>query len=357
VSLGHRSRTGFAGLALVAVALGLAGCGSGSSSGQDGGQGGGHDGHGAGSLTLYNGQHEATTRALVAGFEKRTGIDVSVRSGEGSELANQIVAEGKASPADVFYAEDSPALTALQDKHRLAKVHRKALAIVPTKDSSAAGRWVGVTARVRCMVYDPRTVTKSQLPSSVLGLAKPEWKGKVGIEATSGSLQAMVTAIRLTKGTGTTKQWLAGIKRNAKTFNSHDAILKAVNSGRLAAGMLNNYYFYRLRHEIGAAKMHAKLHFFSPGDPGSLVNVSGAAVLSSAPHPQAAQRFLAYLVSPAGQQVIQESDSFEYPLNPHVQANPALPKRSTIKPLRVPLSKLGHGLDTTLAEMRQAGLI
>jgi iron(III) transport system substrate-binding protein len=330
---------------LLAVAAGAAGCGSGGSSAGS-----------AGSLTLYNGQHEATTKALVTGFEKRTGIDVSVRSGEGPELANQIIAEGSASPADVFYSEDSPALTALQAKHVLAKVHRSTLGQVPARDSSARGRWLGVTTRVRCMAYDPKAVPKAQLPSSVLELAKPAWKGRIGIEATSASLQAMVTAIRLTNGAPTARRWLAGIERNAKTYNSHDAILKAVNSGQLAAGMLNNYYFYRLRHEVGAGNVRAKLHFF-PGDPGSLANVSGAAILSSAPHPKAAQRFLAYLVSKAGQRVIAHSDSFEYPLNPHVTANPALPPLSTIKPLRVPLSKLGRGRDATLAEMRQAGLI
>jgi iron(III) transport system substrate-binding protein len=349
----HRATLVVATLAVVAVAAGCGGSGSGGqpSHASD------PSGSGGGSLTVYNGQHEATTKALVAGFEKKTGIDVSVRSGETSELANQIVAEGKASPSDVFYAEYSPALTALQDKGRLAKVDQASLEQVPAKDSSAQGRWLGVTARVRMMVYDPAKVDKSELPSSVLDLAKPAWKGRIGIETTSGSLQAMITAIRLTDGKDTSAQWLKGIKRNAKTFNSHDAILKAVNSGRVDAGLMPNYYWYRLRDEIGKQKMHARRHYFTAGDPGSLLIISGAAIVDSAPHPKAAQRFLAYMVSAAGQKVIESTDSYEYPLNSKVPDNSALTPLDKIDPLRVSADKLGHGLDETIAQVRQVGLI
>ena len=57
----------------------LAGCG-GSSSGR--------------SITLYNGQHVQTTDALVAAFEKPTGIRVNVRSDDEDILADEIVTEG-----------------------------------------------------------------------------------------------------------------------------------------------------------------------------------------------------------------------------------------------------------------------
>src|SRR5579863_2157305 len=73
-------------------------------------------GSGAGgqTITLYNGQHEQTTDALVEAFQKLTGITVKVRSNGENVLASQIVQEGRRSPADVFYAENSPALMVLQ---------------------------------------------------------------------------------------------------------------------------------------------------------------------------------------------------------------------------------------------------
>ena len=81
----------------------LAACGGSSSASSD-------------SITLYNGQHEQTTDALVARFEKETGIKVNVRSDDEDVLASQINAEGSNSPADVFYTENSPPLEYLQEQ-------------------------------------------------------------------------------------------------------------------------------------------------------------------------------------------------------------------------------------------------
>src|ERR671932_511326 len=67
-------------------------------------------------LTLYNAQHEDLVTAMVNGFTQETGIKVNIRSGKDFELANQIVQEGDASPADAFITENSPAMQVVQDK-------------------------------------------------------------------------------------------------------------------------------------------------------------------------------------------------------------------------------------------------
>src|SRR6201996_4496303 len=61
-------------------------------------------------ITLYSGQHVQTTQALVNAFEKKTGITVNVRFDDEDVLADQIVAEGGHSSADVFFTENSPPL-------------------------------------------------------------------------------------------------------------------------------------------------------------------------------------------------------------------------------------------------------
>ena len=71
---------------------------------------------------LYNGQHEQTTDALVARFEKATGITVQVRNDDEDTLADELVTEGAGSPADVIYTENSPVLEYLQGKGMLAHV-------------------------------------------------------------------------------------------------------------------------------------------------------------------------------------------------------------------------------------------
>ena len=69
----------------------------------------------AGSTSRRSARSRRTSR-------RRTGITVALRSGGEGELANQIIQEGSNSPADVFYAGNSPALKSLAGKDLLAPV-------------------------------------------------------------------------------------------------------------------------------------------------------------------------------------------------------------------------------------------
>ena len=51
-------------------------------------------------IVVYNAQHENLVKSWVDGFTKETGIKVTLRNGDDSELGNQLVQEGAASPAD-----------------------------------------------------------------------------------------------------------------------------------------------------------------------------------------------------------------------------------------------------------------
>jgi len=128
-------------------------------------------------LILYSGQHPQTTDLLVSAFEKKTGIAVSVRSDDEDVLADQIVTEGKHSPADLFFTENSPPLEHLQDKGLLSAAPPSTLAAVPARYSSPQGDWVGVSARVSGLVYNPKLISASHLPTSVMQLADPKYQG------------------------------------------------------------------------------------------------------------------------------------------------------------------------------------
>lgn len=112
----------------------------------------------AGELTLYSAQHAQTTKALVDGFTKETGIKVNVVPGDEATTVAKIEQEGDKSPADVVYTENSPWLAQLDQKGLLSKVDDTALNAVPKADSAASGNWVGVsgespaspTTRTRC---------------------------------------------------------------------------------------------------------------------------------------------------------------------------------------------------------------
>ena len=83
--------------------------------------------------------------------------------------------------------------------------------------------------------------------------------------------------------------------------------------------------------------------------PGSVVNISGAAVLASSKHRSAAQRFVGFLVSRNGQELIRSGDDFEYPVRPGVPPNPQEPPLSRIA--HTSISALALGNDVRASQM------
>ncbi len=311
------------------------------------------------SITLYSGQHPQTTDKLIAAFEKRTGITVNVRSDDEDVLAEQIVTEGSRSPADVFYAENTPALQFLQDKGLLSSVKPATLAATPARYDSPQGAWVGVSARVSVLIYNPSRIARGQLPSSVMQLADPKYTGKLALAAGETDFQPIVTSVLRAHGKPATLTWLAGLKANAAghSYPSSETVAGDVNRGTAAFGVINQYYWYRMRAEIGAAATPSKLAYFAPRDPGYVIDVSAAAVLKSSAHQAAAQKFVAFLVSKQAQEIIgAQSASYEYPLAAGVTTAAPETPFSQLQPDPITVGELGDG-SAAIALLQQAGLL
>jgi iron(III) transport system substrate-binding protein len=334
--------------ALAACCGVLAGCGT--ASGTD-----------SQSITLYNGQHVQTAEALVNAFEKDTGITVNIRSDDEDTLADQIVTEGSHSPADVFYTENSPPLESLQAKGLLAKVEPSTLSLTPAKYNSPDGDWVGVSARVSVLIYNPSLISASQLPTHVSQLAEPKYKGKLALAPQETDFQPIVTSYLRAYGKSATLTWLKAVYANASghIYPDNETIADYVNRGAAAFGIVNQYYWYRMRAEIGAGRVHSEITHFAAGDPGYVVDISGAAVLKSSTHQAAAQKFLAFMVSKQGQSIIgdpSKSISFEYPIASGVTTQAPETPFNQLQPYPMTIAELGTGA-TAIALMRQAGLL
>jgi iron(III) transport system substrate-binding protein len=315
-------------------------------------------GSSAGSITLYSGQHEQTTQSLVAAFEKQTGIQVNVRYDDEDTFSDEIVQEEKHPVADVFYTENSPALEYLQEKGLLASVAPSTLSQTASKYNSAQGDWVGVSARVSVLIYNPSMISAAQLPTSVLQLANPKYKNELAFAAGETDFQPIVTSVERTYGQSEATSWLNGIKANAGShvYPDNETIADEVNRGAVAFGVVNQYYWYRMQAELGASNVHSKLAYFAPKDPGYVVDVSGAGILKSSKNQPDAQKFLAFLVSEQGQTIIKNSISFEYPLDHGVSASSQEPPFSSLQPNPITVADLGDG-STAISLLQQTGLL
>ncbi|MCS6844428.1 MAG: iron ABC transporter substrate-binding protein [Caldilineales bacterium] len=306
-------------------------------------------------LTVYSGRNENLIGPLVEQFRQETGIEVSVRYGDTAEMAATILEEGKNSPADVFFAQDAGALGALAAKGRLQPLPAEILQQVDARFRDPNGRWVGASGRARVVVYNTDRVTEADLPDSIFGFTDPAWRGRVGWAPTNGSFQAMVTAMRLLHGEDAARAWLQGmIANDVKVYPNNSAIVEAVGKGEVDVGLVNHYYLYRFLAERGES-FPARNYFTRAVDAGALTNIAGLGIVDTARNRDAAERFVAYMLSTAAQKYFAEK-TYEYPLVAGVAADSRLRPLTELQTPNLDLSRL-EDLEGTLRLLQEVGAL
>ena len=306
-------------------------------------------------LIVYNAQHEALTKAWVAGFTQDTGIKVTVRNGDDSEMSNQILQEGDASPADVFLTENSPAIVQLANAGRLAPIDPDTMAEVAAPFRPASGNWIGIAARSTVFAYNKAKLQAADLPTSLLDLADPKWQGRWAASPTGADFQAIVSALLALKGEETTLTWLKAMKANSTAYRGNGTVLKAINAGQIDGGIIYHYYWFVDQSKTGENSGNTGLYYFKHQDPGAFVSISGGGVLATSKHQKEAQAFLKWIAGKGGQEVLRTGTSFEYAVGDGAESNAKLVPIKDLDAPAVDVSKLNS--EKVIDLMTQAGLL
>ncbi len=328
---------------LLALALLVSACGAGEETRDDGG-----------AITVYSGRSEDLIGPLLDAFTAETGIEVEARFGDSAELALLIQAEGESSPADVFISQSPGALGLLAGEGRLAPLGDDLTSLVGAGFSASDGTWVGITGRIRVVVYNADLVDTADLPDSVLDLTDPAYAGRVAVAPSNGSFQDFVTAMRNELGDDATRAWLEGMARNgAPNYPKNSAIVEAVGRGEVDMGLVNHYYNLRaLEADPSVASVN---HFLPADDLGALVIVTGGAVLGSSESPAAARQLLEWLLGDAAQATF-AAQTQEYPLRTGVAGPAGVPSLDGLAVDTIDYSLLGDGLTGTIELIRASGI-
>ena len=280
-----------------------------------------------------------------------------MRYGGTAELAAQLLEEGDRTRAHVFLAQDAGALGAVAKAGQFATLPEATLDLVDDAWSDPDGRWVGVTGRSRVLAYNGSMVSGDALPASVFELTGPEWKGKVGVAPTNASFQSFITAMRVQHGDEKTRDFLEGLAANEPQLREKNGVIVSdIESGAYPVGLVNHYYLWEAAAEKGvpADQLATKLHFFSDGDTGALINVSGIGLLANQPDADG-QALVDYLMSTAGQEYF-ATKTFEYPLVSGVATAPGLTPLDQLDAPDINLSDLDE-LEATITMIKEAGLL
>lgn len=306
-------------------------------------------------IVVYNAQHASLTKAWAEAFTKETGIKVTLRNGGDTELGNQIVQEGAASPADVFLTENSPAMALVDTAGLFAPLGETTLTQVPPNFRPAHGRWVGIAARSTVFVYNKVKLPKAQLPVSLMDLAAPSWKGRWAASPAGADFQAIVGAVLELKGEAATVAWLKGMKENVVAYKGNGVVLKAVNAGQVDGGVIYHYYRFGDQAKTGENSNNTDVHYFRNQDPGAFVSLSGGGVLASSKHQPEAQAFVRWVSGKGGQEILKTGDSYEYAVGVGAASNARLVPLTELQAPKVEPSNLNSKKVTDL--MIQSGLL
>jgi iron(III) transport system substrate-binding protein len=310
---------------------------------------------GGDNLTVYSGRTEDLVAPILSDFEKESGIDVDVRYGTSAELAVLIDTEGDKGP-DVFLSQSPGAMGYLDGKGRLIKLDAATLDRVPERFRAEDGDWVGLSGRVRIVVYNADKTDEADVPDSALDFTDPKYKGKFGVAPTNGSFQDFVTVMRSQRGDEATLAWLEGIKANgARTYENNIAVREAVARGEIDFGLINHYYNERAKAEDPATP--TENHFLNNQDAGAAILATTIGILNTADEKQAAnaQKLVTFLLSEKAQKYFAE-ETFEYPLAAGVEPASDLPDLEALVAPDVDLSALGGELEKTRDLIRDSGL-
>lgn len=309
---------------------------------------------GGDAITVYSGRTSNLIEPLLREFAEASNIDVEVRYGQSADLALLIETEGGQSPADVFISQSPGAVGFLAGEGRLRPLNSLILELVDPPFRNGAGQWVGMSGRVRTLVYNSDLVDPAELPSSVFDLTGEEYRGRVAVAPPNGSFQDFTTAMREAHGDRAALDWLRGMADNdARTYPNNTSIVQAVGRGEVPMGLVNHYYNYRARAEN--PDVSSENHFFAAGDIGSLLIITAIGILDSSDEPERAEELVRFMLGRSAQEFFSQQ-TFEYPLAAGVRPASVLPALSEINITSYDFDRLGGGLERTKELIDESGL-
>ena len=310
----------------------------------------------SGELVIYSGRTEPLLQPVIDAFkENYPNVEVLLKAGSNSEIANALIEEQANAQADVFITTELFTVQSLAQEGIFQSYKPTGADQLPAEFIGEDNLWTGLTRRARIIMYNADLVPQEELPTSIFDLTDPKWKGQIAAAgSTNGSMQAQIAAMRLLIGEEDTEQWLNDLIANEVTFfGGHTDVRKAVGAGEFKLGLVNHYYYHLQKAEGG----NIGIIYPDQGDDqiGLITNATAAAVVNGAPHPAAAQAFLDFLVSPDGQKLFAE-ENYEYPLLSGVELQADVQPLDNFRLANVDVAAAAQDYEATFDLMEAVGL-
>lgn len=280
----------------------------------------------AADLVVYTARNEQLVKPLFERYTAETGVKIDYLTDKEAPLMARLQAEGARTQADLFITVDAGNLWQAAQLGLLRAVDSDVLeANIPAHLQDPENRWFGLSVRARTIVYNTDKVQPSEL-RTYEGMAEAQWKGRLCLRTSKKVYnQSLVATLIENHGAEGAETVVAGWVANlaAQPFASDDEVIQAVGAGRCDAGIVNTYYFGRLKRDNPGLPVAIFWPNQGEGERGVHVNVSGAGITTHAKRPEAAQAFLEWLSSGDAQSRF-AAVNLEFPANPAVAVDPTV---------------------------------
>jgi iron(III) transport system substrate-binding protein len=272
-------------------------------------------------VNVYSARHYGALEKVFAEFSRETGIQVRLSNASSQALLERLRAEGKQTPADVFFVIDAGTLQIAAEEGLLQPIESNVLkTAIPAELRDPKNRWFGLSQRLRTIVYNPNKVKPSEL-STYEALADRKWRGRLCLRpATHIYTISLVASMIANLGEQKTEQVVRGWVANRPTFIDSDSrILETIAAGKCDVAITNHYY-------VGNAlrkdpNFPVKVFWANQNDRGVQVNISGAGVTANALNRENAIKLLEWLATRGqdpGEAGLAGGNN-EFPVNPSAQ--------------------------------------
>ncbi len=306
-------------------------------------------------VTVYSARADYLIKPLFDRFTEQTGIAVRYTTDTEAALIARIQAEGESSPADVLLTVDAGNLWYADSLGAFQPIASEILERnVPAHLRSANDTWFGLSVRARTLVYSTERVNPQNL-SSYEGLADPQWRGRLCLRTSKKVYnQSLVASLMTRLGAEATEQVVRGWADNLalEPLASDNQAIEAIVAGACDVAVVNTYYFGRM--EADNPDIPVAIFWPNQDSSGVHINVSGAGVVRTAPHPQLAQQLIEWLSQPEAQHLFAGLNR-EFPVNPQVQAVPEVQAWGAFTADELEVERLGQLQSEAVMLMDRAG--
>lgn len=312
-------------------------------------------------VNVYSARHYDTDLELYDNFTEDTGIEINLIEGGSDELIERMNSEGVNSPADVLITVDAGRLWRAKEAGVLQPFESEQLnEVVPQELRDRDDTWVGLSRRVRGIVYHTERVSPDEL-AGYWDLADDEWEGRVCIRSSNNIYnQSLVASLIETHGVDDTEEWATGFVENfARSPQGGDTDqIRAVAAGVCDVAVVNHYYLARLmnsdQEEDREVAGQVAMHFPSEENGGTHVNISGAGIAVNSPNVDNAIRFLEYLATEEAQRLYAIGNN-EFPIIDGMELPTVLDQFGTFESDAVNVTSYGENNPEAIRLMDRAG--